>query len=173
MDQSFTSVLWGLGFSALHIVIVTVALKILKKIAPVLIHAASALASLLLLYFAKTVMDLQFWIAFSVLAFSCSSYLFLFGAVYKSLTLRMLCAAQSSGGSISTFDLNSTVTAPTFTERVSLLNTMGHVAAEKDSYFITEKGRRTVQFFNLLRRGFSIGTKAVYHLDEWNICNKE
>lgn len=163
MSQPFESLIWGIAFSFLHIFTVIVALKYLIKIAPVFIHAASALIGLILLCLVCEMVELQFWIAFSVLAFCTSSYLFVFGAVYKSLTLRILCATQSRGGLISMDQLDSTVTIPTFTARVSLLTQMGNVTAAKDHYFLTQKGIKTANFFSVIRRVFRVDTKAVYH----------
>ena len=162
MSLSFVSFIWGMAFSLIHIIAVVAALKIVKQIAPVLIHAASALISFILLSVAGIMVEMQFWVAFSVLAFCSSSYLFVFGAIYKSLTLRILSAAKSRNGSLSVNQLEDAVTVPTFMERISLLNEMGNIATEKDHYSLTQKGRKTANFFQTIRKIFRIETKAVY-----------
>ena len=162
MSQSLLSLIWGIIFSFLHITMVMIALKILKKTAPVLLHAASALLSLIFLCLTNTTLQLDLWIAFSVLALGSSSYLFVFGAIYKSLTLRMLCSAQSQKEPISLEQLEILITLPTFLARMLLLSEMGHVTIEKDRYFLTKKGKKTANFFNVIRKIFHVETKAVY-----------
>ncbi len=159
MSQPF---FWGIGFSFLHFLSVIIAMKCLKKIAPVLIHAASALFSLILLRTASAMIEFELWIAFSILAFCTSSYLFVFGTIYKSLTLRMLCEAQLHGGTISIDELCVLVTFPTFAARMSLLEKMERVSVEKNRYFMTRKGERTAMIFIALRKFFNIDTKAIY-----------
>ena len=166
MTESFVSLILGVTFSLWHIIIVIVLLKYIQKIAPVLIHAASALFSFILLCLVAMLVQFPFWIAFSVLSFCVSSYLFLFGAVYKSITLRMLCAVQSRKGSMSIDKLEKEVILPTFNVRISLLNEMGNVVTEKNRYFLTAKGKKFAQFFGAIRRVFHIDTKAVYELEK-------
>src|SRR5579871_4714329 len=120
--------LWGIGFSFFHLLSVTIALKCIKKIAPVLIHAVSALFSLIFLCAAYVVFEFELWKAFSILAFCTSSYLFMFGTIYKSLTLRMLCEAQMHGGTTSIDELSASTTLPTFTARMSLLEKMERIS---------------------------------------------
>ena len=157
-----TGFLWGLGFSIWHFLTVIIALKFVRKIAPVLIHAASALFSLILLCIASAMFEFDLWKAFSILAFCASSYLFIFGTIYKSLTLRMLCEAQWRGGTISIEELCAAVTLPTFTTRMALLQTMERVSVEKDRYSLTQKGKSTAMFFTVLRKFFNVDTKAIY-----------
>ncbi len=159
MSQPF---LWGLGFSFLHFLSVVVAMKCLKKIAPVLVHAGSALFSLILLCIASAMFKFELWKAFSILAFCTSSYLFLFGTIYKSLTLRILCEAQLRGGTISIDELRTTVTIPTFAARMTLLEKMERVSVENEHYSLTKKGKSTAIFFTTLRKFFDVDTKAIY-----------
>lgn len=163
MNQEVWSLTIGLIFSFLHMISVAITLKVQKHIAPVLVHAASALVYLILLSFSRLFYAFELWIAFSTFAFCVSSYLFAFGVVYKSLTLRMLCASYLNGGNISIDELDSTITTPTFTDRVVLLNKMKRVRAEKEQYGLTEQGKKTANGFSAIRRIFRITTKAVYH----------
>jgi hypothetical protein len=163
MNQELVSFAWGVAFSSLHVIAVIISLKCLKKVAPVLIHAASAFINFILLCVVNEMAEVHFWIALTVLAFCASFYLFMYGAIYKSLTLRMLCAAHSRGGSISVDELDSVVTLPTFELRITLLNEMGNVAAVRDGYSLTSKGEKTANFFSRIRKIFRIETKAVYH----------
>lgn len=162
MSQLSVSLIVGIAFSLLHILAVIISLKYIKKIAPVLLHAASALISLILLCLSYAMTEFAFWIALSVLAFCTSFYLFVFGAIYKSLTLRMLCASQSLNGSMTIEQLENIVTLPTFTTRISLLQEMGKVAVENERYSLTQKGKKTAHFFNVIRRIFRVDTKAIY-----------
>lgn len=163
MSQELVSFAWGSAFSFVHVIAVIISLKCLKKVTPVLIHAASAFISFVLLCIVDEIIEFNLWISISALAFCSSSYLFMYGAIYKSLTLRMLCAAHSRGGTISIDELDSIVTLPTFETRVKLLNEMGNIAAEKDRYSLTSKGEKIANFFSMIRKIFRIETKAVYH----------
>lgn len=159
MIGEFQSMVWGGIISLVHMLVTPIALRCCKTIAPVFIHAVSAFFCLLALVFISFFVHLHFWLAFSVLSFCVSSYLFIYGAIYKSLTLKILCAMRSSP---TTDSLTTFVTLPTFTDRITLLEKMGHVSSLDGKYNITEKGKKNAAFFSVLRKFFNINSKAIY-----------
>lgn len=163
MSQLMLSVIGGVTISLLHIITVALALRYFIKTPPILIHIVSFVLYLISLCLLSIFIIHAFWIAFTILAFSTSSYLFVFSAVYKSLTLRILCEAQSFNGNPSLLELDSLVTKHTFAARIELLNKMNNVAVSKNQYELTPKGKKLASILSKVRRFFNINTRAIYH----------
>lgn len=163
MSQLMLSVIEGVTISLLHIITVALALRYFIKTPPILIHIVSFVLYLISLCLLNMLITHAFWIAFTILAFCASSYLFLFSAVYKSLTLRILCEAQSFNGNPSLLELDSLVTIHTFAARIELLNKMNNIVISENQYELTPRGKKLASLLGKIRRFFYIRTRAIYH----------
>ena len=89
--------------------------------------------------------------------------LFLYGAVLKSLSLRMqatLLAAPDNALSIDT--LSARVVEPAFAARTELLVQSGMTQVADEKFAITPAGRHTAQRLNSIRRALNIDTLGLY-----------
>lgn len=163
MNIEIKSILMGIVFSFLHITTVLMALKCFKKIAPVFIHAISALMNLILLCVLSLIIPIDAWISFSVLSFFVSSFLFIFGVIYKSLMIRILCYLAQVKNFTTINQINEVITTPTFLERCLLLERMGNITIKEGYYLLTQKGIKIVNFIKKIRKLYNIGTSAMYN----------
>jgi hypothetical protein len=150
-----------------HILLVTSSLHVVNSfrssIPPIAVHAVSAKCALILLaIIAYAGLRIDFWITFCVLAFGVSSFLFLFGAVYKSLSLRLLLETEKAQGRLSFEKLDESITAKSFLDRAVLLCSMGLVFQHENGYRLSEKGKRVLDRLTSLRKFFRITTIGLY-----------
>ena len=146
-----------------HMIFVAFVVRGAKKIAPILTHTVSALIGLLLLWLLSQLLSFNFWLSFSMLALMVSSYLFLFGAVYKSLSLRLLCAIVRQGEPLTLQVLETNIIASTYMDRVRLLSQTGNVIVCEKHYMLSKRGKTMVSMLSLMRRVLHISTKALYY----------
>lgn len=165
MNMVTQSLIWGVVFSFQHIIVVTLAVKLFKKIAPVLLHAASACGSLILMCLLSSILSFNRWFAFSILAFSASSFLFLFGTIYKSMMIRILCFLDKFQGRASIEEINNQIINPTFLQRCLLLVEMGNARQKKELYLITSKGEKMAGIIKYFRNFFNIKSSAMYRCE--------
>lgn len=161
----FESFILSLVLIIFHVIIVSILLRLFPKLFPIAIHAFSALCQLIILLW-LIVMDFNFnyWFVFCILSFGISTYLFLFGAVYKSLSLRFLLAIKAEGGAVSLMQLEQKITIPSFTQRVTLLCEMGCITQNQKGMYISTKGKRMANKINTLKKLFHVETIGMYNL---------
>lgn len=164
MDMSFSLIIGGI-LLLLHVLLVFCLLRryIPNRLDPMVIHIFSALdifGLLVVIYLLHV--QIQFELVFSILLFGVAGWFFVFGAVYKSLSLRFLLSVLATNG-LSTFEsLNTSITKKTFMERVILLQKMGLIAQEDESYKLSEKGLCQLRRILMFRKFFGIKTTGLY-----------
>ncbi|MBP6917368.1 MAG: hypothetical protein KBB94_00435 [Legionellaceae bacterium] len=164
MNIHFSLIMAG-GLILLHVLLVVFLLRgvIPIRVSPMLTHIFSALCIFGLLGVTKLFnVKIQFELVFSILLFGVASYFFIFGAVYKSLSLRFLLVTHAYNGQISFKKLNALITHKTFYERVILLQKMGLIVQEKESYKLSEHGACQFKRIITVRKLFGIRTSGLY-----------
>jgi len=165
MTESVISLSIAILFGLMHMTLVVLLIrKVLPNaLPPIADHVVSAILLLILMLVVYSVaVPFNFYLAFSAFVFLIAAYLFIFGAVYKSLSLRFLLALKFEGGRASFSLLDDLVTTPSFVGRVELLCSMGLAEREGGSYQITPKGAVMARKILLLRRLFGISTTGLY-----------
>ncbi len=136
---------------------------IINKLSPIVIHVLSGfLVLLLLLFFDMVHIYFNVWLAFSIFVFAASFYLFLFSAVYKSLSIRFLLLISSRSGKTSYNELDALITDNSFYERIELLYQMGLVLKEGDIFKISDQGMHVASRIERIRKLFNIKTTGLY-----------
>lgn len=141
---------------------------------PMIKHILSAAVTIgLLVFFKKNYPQINIDIIMSILLFGFSCYFFVFGAVYKSLSLRFLLLVFAQNGSISVTALNDLITQKTFSDRVQLLCRMGLVLKENEKYKLSDAGKRQLRRIKKIRKLFRIQTIGLYATNkrEHSICS--
>lgn len=164
MSIHFSLIIGG-GLTLLHIVFVACLLRRMNpsRVSPMLIHLFSALVLFVLL----GVLDLlkigiQCELVFSILLFGVAGYFFVFGAVYKSLSLRFLLVTHEHKGQISFAQLNELITQKTFSDRVIILQKMGLIEQEKEGFRLSIRGLQHLRKIIMIRKCFGIKTSGLY-----------
>jgi hypothetical protein len=167
-----SSFLCGLGGVALFVAI-SPALQLLGRrtmptVSPVVILAfaffmAHALSSLL---GAALIYPFAYWNAAAVFCFGVMSYIFVFGAVYKSISLRLLLdLSRRPGRTIEFSDISDRQIPEIFIERSAILIEGGLVNADGDTFLPTPAGRKLAARIARVRRLFAIGDTGLYDFD--------
>lgn len=153
-----------------HVVLSTALVRSLPDRAPVLLHILSVAGMVAVLGVAVLVVSDRggrpFWIAVSVLYGGAVVFLFLFSAVYKSISLEVLCAlndARQHGLAIAV--IAQKFVLPRFVERVELLIDHGLVLSTKDGYSLTERGQRAARQLRAVQRFAGIKQSGLYGRD--------
>jgi len=165
MKEQIVSLIIGSILTAFHIVwVIAMIRKIIpNKFSSMLIHVLSAICTLsILLVLWITDVNFYFWLAFSVILFGISGCLFVFGAVYKSLSIRFLLMTKAQGKLVSFDLLDVLITKVSFAERTNILCNMGLAIKEKGGYRISKKGLRVAKRIVWLRKLFRIKTTGLY-----------
>jgi hypothetical protein len=163
MTENFYALLIGIALTVFHITLVTQSIRMFDKFPPVFIHFFSGILSLVLLLILTCLTPvLNTWLVFCVLSFGISSYLFVFGAIYKSLSLRMLLFTNSQGGKITLHALNENITEKSFQTRVDLLIKMGYCTEGVYGYHLSAKGKKIIRKIIFVRQLFRINSLGLY-----------
>jgi hypothetical protein len=157
----------GLLALAGHVVLTTILVRSLFYRSPVLLHVVSAAAMVVVLAVILPVLfgrDARpFWIAVSALYGGAVVFLFLFSAVYKSISLEVLCALNLAPQHRLTLDaITEKLVLPRFVERIDLLISSGLVLRTNDGYFLTERGRRAARQLRGVQRFAGITQSGLY-----------
>ena len=141
---------------------------ILPTVAPVAIlaftcltaHAASTLLGAALIHpFAD-------WNAAAAFCFGVMSYVIVFGAVYKSISLRILMdLTRRPARTIEFSDISDRQIPEIFGERSAILIEGGLVDADGDTFVPTPAGLRRAARIARARRLFAVGDSGLYHFD--------
>ena len=167
-----SSFLCGLAGGALFIAI-SPALQLIGRLAmptvpPVAIlafaclaaHAASSVLGLTLVH------PFTYWNATAVFCFGVMSYIYVFGAVYKSISLRILMdLTRRPARTIEFSDISDRQIPEIFNERSVILIEGGLVDADGDTFVPTPAGQRLAARIARARRLFAIGDTGLYDFD--------
>lgn len=95
--------------------------------------------------------------------FLVAAWSFVFSAVYKSVSLGVLCElARLPQGELPLEEITRRHVAPRFAERIDLLVAGGLVRREGEGYLITDQGRRAARRLEGLRRLFGVAGSGLY-----------
>ena len=141
---------------------------IMPAVAPVAIlafasltaHAASSLLGVTLVH------PFMYWNATAVFCFGVMSYVYVFGAVYKSISLRILMdLTRRPARTIEFSDVSDRQIPAIFNERTAILIEGGLVDADGDTFVPTPAGQRLAARIARVRRRFAIGDTGLYAFD--------
>jgi hypothetical protein len=135
------------------------------SIAPVGILAVAAVISHLgsVLLGIATIENFRYWNATSVFSFGVMSYVFAFGAVYKSVSLEILDAlARQPERAVLLPDIVDRQVPEIFRERTEILLSGGLVSRIGPCFETTAAGRKLACRIARLRRTFGIGDSGLY-----------
>jgi hypothetical protein len=159
------SLLVGLACFALHAAVTLAWLRLPGRLSPVTRHAISALVTHAtgLALAAYLVGPVAYWPAAAVNVFAVVCWLFLFSAVYKSVSLRILTKLASTAEH--TLPLN-TITEeyvrPEFEARIEVLLKLGCAEVAEDEYTTTHKGDETARRVVTVQRICGIERSGMY-----------
>lgn len=170
MTGAAASLTAGVLALLLHMLLVPLVLRLFRTLAPVLLHLASGLlvhlVQVIVMWWAGTAGShepLPYWHGTAVLGAGAIGYLFVFSAVYKSVSLRILdCLVTHGGDRARLRDIVTEVVAPETRSRMRLLVEMGLAAEEGGRYRTTGQGRKTAARLQTLRRVFGIRDSGLY-----------
>ena len=135
------------------------------SVSPVIILAITALIS----HFASVVLGIayvpqfQYWNAASVFSFGVMSYIFAFGAVYKSVSLEILLdVAERPARQVPLSDIVERQVPGIFRGRTKILVDSGLAERTDSSFVATAAGRKLAGRIARLRRAFAIGDTGLY-----------
>lgn len=148
------------------VVLIAVALRLLPRTAPVVVFAACIALSELAVIAIGALWFSQFyvWQASAMVGLIGLSNFFVFGAVYKSVSLEMLGVLNAQpGGRASKSLLVDVVARPCVEQRMELLVEMGQASKAPDaSYLPTPAGLKTVARLQKIQRFFGIYSSGLY-----------
>jgi hypothetical protein len=140
--------------------------RMMPSVSPVLILAAGLGVS----HITTTLLGLrltesfQYWTAASVLFFGAMVYIQVFGAVLKSISLRILLdLVGRPHRAIELEEISRRQVPLIFSERCELLIAGGMVACEHNKFVPTAAGRKLAARVTLIRRWFAIGDSGLYN----------
>jgi hypothetical protein len=159
----------GFLFAIAHAVAVSLCLRVLRGLAPVLVHLLCAVAVgamvpiILSLVAASFETALPFWPAASIFYGGVIAWLYAFSAVYKSITLGILQALHAApDGGLALEDIARGFALPRFAERVDLLVGGGLASHTARGYAITPEGLKQVERLQRVQRIFAVSGKGLY-----------
>jgi hypothetical protein len=151
-------VLAGAGV-LLWLAAVLVLLRVMRRSPALIVIGAAALVYVLLLV-AATVMPVRvvFWPFSAAYAFVTLCLLMVFGALYKSVSLRMLGdLSKVAGHAMPEQELLARyIEEDSFGRRVAILLEQGHAERTAEGLRLSDKGRRIAAAIHLLQRAFAI-----------------
>lgn len=142
-----------------------VAIRACPHVAPVplyvvvaaVIHLISSIAA------ALTIQGFSYWHAASAYWFLFMADLFVFGAIYKSLSLSMLRRLWATPRHTLPFsELTEQVALKSFTDRAHLLVAMELATCAEDGFRPTEQGRKIARRIEMVQRLFKISRSGLY-----------
>lgn len=168
MTPASLSLILGLMAFIGHAIVVPLLLRATPRVAPVKIHIGSAVSLhlvqiLVMMFVGQAGSPLPYWHGAAVFGAGAIGYLFLFSAVYKSISLRMLAVLVRDAGQPTHLDaLTNAVTLPEFEQRARIL-LQGHLATVSGgTYAITDQGRTMAGRLIRLQRAFGVRQSGLY-----------
>jgi hypothetical protein len=166
MSDELLSVLTGLVVALTNVVVTALVLRVRRNLAPVAVFAGCiAMSELVALAIGAVCIErFYFWTATSMVGFIGIANFFVFGAVYKSVSLQMLGLLHSQpSGRADKALLIDAIARPCVEQRMELLVEMGQVGkSAEDTYFPTPKGLKTVARLHRLQRQLGISSSGLY-----------
>ena len=166
MNEAWLSTVVGCVVGLGCVLLIAVALRLLPRTAPVAVFAGCiALSELVVIAIGALWFDsFYLWQASAMVGLIGLSNFFVFGAVYKSVSLEMLGVLNAQpGGRASKSLLVEVVARPCVEQRMELLVEMGQVSKTADaSYTPTPTGLKTVARLKKIQRFFGIYSSGLY-----------
>lgn len=166
MSDPLLSLLAGVVIGLCAVPLIALVLRLRPAWPPVYVFAAGiALSGLAAVLAGRTwIGSFHFWPALAAAGAIGIANFFVFSAVYKSISLRMLVLlASRSGCQADKGLLVDSIVRPAVSERMELLADMGMVAPQAGGTFSpTAKGRRTIARLQNLQRLFGISHSGLY-----------
>lgn len=148
-----------------HGITVIVLLHVRTQWAPILLHAGSALMwhgiGLAILFLLG--MMRYYWHSVAFFGLGAMTFVFGFGAAYKSVTLRVLVyVARNCATAAAIHDIYHRVVMPGFRERARLLTECGYASLDAEGYVLTAAGRQVVKRISLVRAILEVSSAGLY-----------
>lgn len=163
------SLLLGAAALLCHALAVPVVLRAAPRAAPVMVHVGSAAIVHLLQILAGILLSqslgvqLSYWHGAAVFGAGVVGYLFLFSAVYKSISLRMLALlVRGQAGPVSVDALTDAIVRPEFGQRVDILVEGGLVEKSDDGFCVTSVGRVMAGRLTGLQHALGVAQSGLY-----------
>jgi hypothetical protein len=148
-----------------HVAATLLVLRLPGRASPVVRHAAVAMT----VHVSGTILGawslghLSYWPCASV--YWCGVIIYLFGycAVYKSVSLRILCRLLPAPGNRAAFaDITAQFVLPEFVQRTDVMKQMGWVEENDGRFTLTEKGRQAARSLEVVQAIFGIERSGMY-----------
>jgi hypothetical protein len=155
-------------FAAISPPMQLLARRIMPTVSPVVVLAAAFLVAHITsaLLGAELTPSFRYWAAASVFCFGAMVYVQVFGAVFKSISLRILLDLTSRPGGTVTFEeISEREVLVMFAERCDLLVEGGMIFREGGKFVPTSAGKKLAARVAWLRRLFAIGDSGLYNFD--------
>lgn len=165
MNMALASFLWGFVSFAVFFGAALVVLRFRGDAAPV---TRLALLGLFVHGLSIPVASLvhagmNYWYGAALYWFLFNSFLFVFSAVYKSVSLRILWELNRAGAEgIPVADITARYVAPLFHERIAILVQGGMAQADHDRFQITAKGGVWANRFARVQKIFGVTRGGLY-----------
>lgn len=160
-----TALLVGLVCFLLHAVVSLVALRQPGRMSPVARHAASALGTHIvgMAVAAWVVGPFAYWPAAAANGWLVVCWLFVFSAVYKSVSLRILTHLDRlPSHSLGVDTIAESYVRPEFEARALVLVKMGCARESNGEFMLTEKGSAVARRIEGIRRAWGIEGSGLY-----------
>ena len=106
---------------------------------------------------------MSYWHGAALYWFLFNSFLFVFSAVYKSVSLRILWELERAGSvGIPMNEITERHVAPLFEERIDILVRGGMARSSEDRFEVTAKGKVWADRFSLVQKVFGIEGGGLY-----------
>ena len=157
----------GLIAFVAHVGLTTALVRSARDRSPVIFHVMSAVGVCVILVAVVLFLNKgdprAVWISGSVLYGCAVGFLFLFSAVYKSISLEVLCVLKASPHQYLSLDvISQQVVLPRFVERIELLIAAGLVQHTDDGYMITAQGHEAARRLTALQRFAGVTNSGLY-----------
>lgn len=170
MTPASLSLLVGSVAFVCYALAVPLMLRAVRGVAPVTVFVGSAVGIHVLQILAmivigrSTELPVPYWHGAAVFGAGAIGYLFVFSAVYKSISLRMLAMLIRDKGRVTAVDaLTGAITVPEFEQRAKILLEGRFAAASAGaSYVITAEGRAMAERIIGLQRAFGVAQSGLY-----------
>jgi hypothetical protein len=154
------SVVLGAAAFAFYIAAVAVILRLARTISPALVAVAAALFAYLAALVAAIVISqtVNFWTISIVFWFPTMTFLMAFGALYKSVSLRILVDLLARPGQMElcSIILQRYIAAESFENRLALMLENKWTIPTSAGYALTERGQRIARLLTVLQQMFAI-----------------
>ena len=162
--MSLHSFLWGIASLPVHCVAVVILLRLRLKLHPILQHALSSvlvhLATIAVASFSLP--GIPYWHGAVLYWLGVWAYLYLFSAIYTSITLNIISYIYNHAGSADSQSLLGSCVMPPFTSRVDMMTAGGFTDVKDGRYTVPAKGRRAAQRIIAIRRFFGVNASGLY-----------